>query len=256
MTSQCWAARTSTAQLEVQGVYIVYTCNTHRCHSTSFNGWYFIIRNSSWHYYDTIVPIPCKCHSAPRYLTSHLWRTYRWDSNTVSSHVQWYTVISIHQSPPSSFRTWQPHLCLHMFTNWWVAMVQETSLSLVLWTTATHQLVNKLWQVEGQTPPFRWLLGIWYSLVSSKGNTRARLTSVCESLEPSWVVGPIMITIYIYSYVRFLIVWTNLDCQMQPGTGWNHMGVPFELSVFSSTGRNQWHPQSRSLSPSDLLMQE
>ena len=154
-------------------------------------------------------------------------------ANPVSSHIN-------SPEPTSSFRTWQPHLCL--------------PIGGLLWST-----VNKLGQVEGQTPPFRWLLGICYSLVSSKGNTRARLTSVCESLEPSWVVGPIMITnnyIILYIYVRFLIVWIYLDCQMQPGTGWNHMGVPYELSVFSSTGRNQWHPQSRSLSPSDLLMQE
>lgn len=93
---QCWAARTSTAHLEVQGVYTVDVI-----HSTFFSRGYFIIITSSWHYYCMTLLYTIMLFE------THLWKT------PVSSYIQ---------SPkPTQHRTWQP-----------------------------HQLVNKLWQVEGE----------------------------------------------------------------------------------------------------------
>ena len=135
----------------------------------------------------SIMLIPWKFHGAPCYLTTHLWRKYRWESNipscpAISSHIH-------SQEPTQQF----PHLA--------TTLVSRTIATPLVSRTAaaTHQLDNKLRHEIRHIPPFRWLLGIFYSLVSSRGNTRAKLTSVvCESLEASRVVGPIIITIFNY----------------------------------------------------------
>ena len=173
--------------------------------------------------------IPWKFHGAPCYLTTHLWRKYRWESNIPSC-----PVISSHIHSPEPTQQF-PHLA--------TTLVSRTIATPLVSRTAaaTHQLDNKLRHEIRHIPPFRWLLGIFYSLVSSRGDTRAKLTSVvCESLEASRVVGPIIITMF-----NCWLVWIGLPnpaCSAGMGVPANCLFSVQLAEINDTLNRGLYHP--------------